>query len=133
MKVTVHYAEDYSGYTTVEVDVPAGMHPWHAAREQFSDIARAAENLEIDWNDPFGGRVVMIETEDGTVVEEPEESPSETDEYLVVALYDDNEQRFATSVVAKTPAEAEELAAAEAEGDITVAAVICKRTGEVVA
>lgn len=133
MKVTVQYAEKYFGYTTVEVEIPAGMHPWHWVRDNYADIARAAENLEIDWNDPFGGRVTMIETEDGTAVDEPDESPSETDEYLVVALYDDNEQRFATSVVAKTPAEAEELAAAEAEGDITVAAVILKRTGEAVA
>jgi hypothetical protein len=82
------------------------------------------------WNDPFDGRITQIETEDGEVIDEPE-SPQKTHEYLVVALYDDNGQRFATSVVAETPQEAEQLAAQEAEGPITVAAVLLR--GRVVA
>jgi hypothetical protein len=44
--------------------------------------------------------------------------------FLVVALYKDTGQRFATSVTAESPDDAERLAAEEADGDITVAAVL---------
>lgn len=133
MKVTVRLHMTYDAYATETIDVPAGEHPWHYLERDVA-LQRDLRDSEVDIDYNSGTELVPVTllAEDGTRIERPE-SPSETDEYLVVALYDDNEQRFATSVVAKTPAEAEELAAAEAEGDITVAAVICKRTGEVVA
>lgn len=44
--------------------------------------------------------------------------------YTVIALYEDNNQRFATSVEANTPEEAEEAAKGEADAPIIVAGVI---------
>jgi len=44
--------------------------------------------------------------------------------YTVIAVYEDNLQRFATSVVAKSPQEAEALARQDAESDLLVAGVI---------
>lgn len=44
--------------------------------------------------------------------------------YLVVGVYEDDHERFATSVSAKNPAEAEAAARKEATGELIVAAVI---------
>jgi len=44
--------------------------------------------------------------------------------YLVVEVYEDDLARFATSVSAENPAEAEALAMKEATGEVIVAAVI---------
>jgi len=54
-------------------------------------------------------------------------------EYLVVAIYEDDHARFATSVEALDEEEAETLAQAEASGPIIVAAVIVGKDMEVVA
>jgi len=45
-------------------------------------------------------------------------------EYLVVGVYADNHGRFAVSVNAETPEDAEDRALKQAEGDLIVAAVI---------
>lgn len=44
--------------------------------------------------------------------------------YTVLGIYPDTEQRFATSVEAETPQRAEELAYAEADGELWIAGVI---------
>lgn len=135
MKVVCTYAEDYSGYTTIEVDIPAGVHPWHWVRENHAEIAREAVDLEINWNDPYDSRITQIVVEEtGEPIDEPEESPPETQEYLVVGVYADDKQRYATSVVARSPEDAETQVRSEIEAEgneLIVAAVLLK--GRVVA
>jgi len=54
-------------------------------------------------------------------------------EYLVIGIYEDDFARFATTVLAKDPKEAESNAQAEATSALIVAAVIDKATFEIVA
>jgi hypothetical protein len=54
-------------------------------------------------------------------------------EYLVIAIYEDDHTRFATTVEALDEQEAETLAQAEASGPLIVAAVIVGKKMEVVA
>jgi hypothetical protein len=54
-------------------------------------------------------------------------------DYIVIAVYEDNLQRYATTVKASSAEEAEIRAQAEAESPLIVAGVIDKATGDVVA
>lgn len=53
----------------------------------------------------------------------PDDPAPKLKQYTVAAIYKDNRQRFATSVEAKDPEQAEELAREEADGPILVAGV----------